>query len=140
MTEKDPINTTRELALPTLQYAEGWKEILEAPDTLDYQTWLRDLTDLSQEALLEHEVEWAHDKAAIAAVWQVALEQVADVAIDPEEIGDLTPSEVVETALLTLQANLDGMGWEEEGVIFIVPNIFTGEEARIDLREITAGN
>ena len=43
-------------------------------------------------------------------------------------------------ALVTFKTNLDSLGWDEEGLAFTVPNVFTGEEARIDLRELPEGS
>lgn len=61
---------------------------------------------------------------------------MADVAIDPEDMQEMTPAEIVETALITLQTNIETMGWDTEGLVFTVPNMFTGEEATIDVREL----
>lgn len=51
MSEHEPSSILPEIYNPQLRFAEGWQEILEAPDALDYQTWLSDLTDLSQQSL-----------------------------------------------------------------------------------------
>jgi hypothetical protein len=61
---------------------------------------------------------------------------VADAAIDPETLEDLNEVEIVETALLTFQATIRARGWDEEGLVFIVPNILTEEEALVDLRDL----
>jgi hypothetical protein len=119
-----------------LRYPEGWREIMEAPDALDYQTWMRDLTDLTQQRLREIGATDAEDERAIITLWQQAIELVADAAIDPEDLGGMSQAEIVETGLLTLQANLEGIGWDEEGLAFTVPNMFTGEEASVDLRQL----
>ncbi len=66
--------------------------------------------------------------------WQQAIELVADATIDPED--DLSEAERIETALLTFQANVESIGWDDEGLAFTVPNLFTGEEASIDLHEL----
>lgn len=68
--------------------------------------------------------------------WLQAIEQVADIAIDPEELESMSQAQTVETALVTLQMNLDAMGWDSEGVTFTVANLFTGEEATIDIKEL----
>jgi hypothetical protein len=120
-----------------LRYPEGWREILEAPDATDYQTWMDGLADMTQQACggLTEVPDWTEDTEEVRYRWQRAIELVADAAIDPEDLPDLSEAEVIETALLTLQANIEGMGWDEEGLVFTVPNMFTGEEATIDLRE-----
>ncbi len=121
----------------TLRYPEGWREILEAPDASDYQAWMQGLSDMTQQACrgLVETPGWAEDTDEVRYRWQRAIELVADAAIDPEDLPNLSESEVVETALLTLQANIEGIGWDEEGLVFTVPNMFTEGEARIDLRE-----
>ncbi|HJQ08974.1 MAG TPA: hypothetical protein VJ836_05840 [Candidatus Saccharimonadales bacterium] len=124
---------------PQLRYPEGWREILEAPDAADYQLWIGQLIGTTYRAFHSRgEVPaWAEDlEGEMLHRWQQAIELVADAAIDPEDIGSMSQAEVVETALLTLQANLDGIGWDEEGLAFTVPNMFTGEEATIDLRNL----
>jgi hypothetical protein len=126
---------------PSLRYPEGWHEILEAPDAADYQMWLGQLMGLTYRICQERgEVPlWAEDAGdEMLNRWQHAIELVADAAIDPEDMSGMSQAEIVETALLTLQANLESMGWDEEGLAFTVPNLFSGEEASIDLRDLPA--
>jgi hypothetical protein len=84
---------------PELRYTEGWREILEAPDAVEYQMWLESLTDLTQSRLRETDVEMG--KPEIDRLWRQALEQVAGVAIDPDDVESMTEAEIVETAMLT---------------------------------------
>lgn len=135
MSENEPRSHSPELD-PQLRFAKGWQEILEASDAVDYQMWLSDLTDLSLGRMSEEGSTQTQSKEAVLALWLRALEQVADVVIDPEEMGEMSQAEIIETALITLQANLESIGWDEEGLVFTVPNMFTGEEATIDLREL----
>jgi hypothetical protein len=93
------------------------------------------LTALTQQRLRETDASESEDESITLQRWQRAVELVADATIDPEDLSTMTQAEIVETALLTLQANLESMGWDEEGLAFTVPNIFTGEEASIDLRQ-----
>ncbi len=126
-----------------LRYPEGWQEVLEAPDAVDYQFWLGELMGITLRRC--HELgnvpDWAQDAGdALRTRWQRAIEQVADIAIDPEDLATMTQAEIVETALVTFKTNLDSLGWDEEGLAFTIPNMFTGEEARIDLRELPEGD
>lgn len=124
-----------------LHYVEGWQEILEAPDAVDYQRWLDDLMDITlrRYQALGETPEWAQDTGnALRLRWQQAIEQVADIAIDPKESPDMSQADIVETALITLKENIDSIGWHEEGLAFTVPNMFTGETATIDLREMSS--
>lgn len=132
MNDKEPRTPVPVEDTPGLRFDDGWKEILEAPDAVDYQQWLEDLADLTLERLSEAEI----TKSAVAKAWQVAIEQVADVVIDPEDLLEMTQSDILETALITLKLNLESIGWDEDGIIFTVPNMFTGEEATIDLRNL----
>jgi DNA-binding transcriptional MocR family regulator len=75
---------------PQFRYPEGWCEILSAPDALDYQTWMSDLTDMTQRRLRETGSACAEDGATITARWQQAIELVADVAIDPEDLDTMS--------------------------------------------------
>lgn len=122
----------------SLLYPEGWDEILSAPDALDYQMWLEDLSSTTREALhgAAEVPSWVEDAEQLRLRWQGALELIADAAIDPEDKADMSQPEIVETALLTLQANLESLDWEEEGLRFIIPNIFTSEPVIIDLRDL----
>lgn len=98
---------------PQLRYPEGWREILEAPDAENYQLWLRQLMGTTYRVCQERgEVPaWAEDTDdEMLHRWQQAIELVADAAITPEDIGSMSQAEVVETALLTLQANLHRLG------------------------------
>ena len=116
-----------------LRFEEGWQEILEAPDALDYQTWISDLVDFSSQQINK---EFICSKEVVLTAWLKALELVADVAIDPEEASEMSEAEMVETALITLQTNIASIGWDHEGLAFTVPNMFTGEEATIDIRDL----
>lgn len=131
MYERESDAVFAEIVDPSLRFEEGWREILEAPDAIDYQTWLSDLTDLSRERLDKIVTE----ETALLA-WLRALEQVADIVIDPAQMTEMTQAEIVETALITLKFNLDHMGWDDEGLIFTVPNMFTEQEATIDLWDL----
>jgi len=46
--------------------------------------------------------------------WQRAVEQVADVVIDPEELPDMNQADIVKTALITLKANIEKWGGMEK--------------------------
>lgn len=130
MSESEPKYPSPESQMSKLRFAEGWREILEAPDAFDYQKWLSGFTDLTSERIGEDRA----NSNEILAAWLEALEQVADITIDPEEMEAMTQAQIVETALVTLQTNLEAIGWDDEGIAFTVPNMFTGEEASIDLR------
>lgn len=133
MTNHEPNPTSFELSdTSDILYPDGWKELLEAPDAIDYQLWLHDLIGLTQRQIPE----LALDDITTLRAWLKALEQVADVAIDPEEMENMTQAEIAETTLITLQTNIESIGWDEEGVVFTVPNMFTEEEATINLREL----
>ncbi len=136
MNEKEPYPRSPESVNPPLRFEEGWREILQAPDALDYQTWLSDLSDLSLQRLTEDSDKKRFTKETILRAWLRALEQVADVAIDPEDLENMSQAEIVETTLITLRTNLDSIGWDDEGVVFTIPNMFTEEEAMIDLRNL----
>lgn len=136
MNDNEPSYTSPETEIPRLRFEEGWREILEAPDALDYQTWLNDLVDLSLQRIDEENADQTYDQEAVLTAWLKALEQVADIAIDPDDMAGMTQAEIAETALITLQTNIESLGWDSEGLIFTVPNLFTGEEATIDLREL----
>lgn len=119
-----------------LQYPAGWEEIMTAPDAAEYQVTMGALTGMTYRICAESGAspDWTKDTEAITSRWQRAVEYVADAAIDPADI--LTEAERIEQGLLTLQANIEGIGWEEEGLSFVVPNIVTGEETLIDLRQM----
>jgi hypothetical protein len=137
MNENEPqYNAPESQGAPRLRFEEGWREILEAPDALDYQTWINDLADLTSQQINEEHTERTYNQGAIVAAWLRAVEQVADVAIDPEDIKNMSQADIVETALITVQTNIGAMGWDMEGLVFTVPNMFSGEEATIDLREL----
>jgi hypothetical protein len=118
-----------------LLYTSGWKEILEAPDAADYQLMLAGLTEMTQRAMLDTGVDHASGQRAVLVAWQKAIELIAGIAVDPDD--ELTEAEMVETALRTLEMNLTagGMGWDEEGLVFTIASLITGEEATIDLRD-----
>lgn len=106
---------------------------------MDYQSWMIDLTNLTQRRVRETRagVEWAKDRTAITTRWQQAVELIAGIVIDPEELSTMRQADIVETALVTLRTNIiEGIGWDNEGLAFTVPNMFTGEEASIDLRQL----
>jgi hypothetical protein len=135
MREQSPQPQSPESIL-SLQYPAGWQEILTALDAIDYQAWMGSLTAMTQQLCAESDTppEWAGDTEAVTSRWKRTVELVADASIDPTD--ELTEAERIEAGLLTLQANIESMGWEEEGLSFIVPNLITGEEAVIDLREM----
>lgn len=136
MNNNEPQYNSQESQRPQLRFEEGWREILEAPDALDYQTWINDLIDLSSRKINKEHAKRPYGQEAILNAWLRALEQVADVAIDPEDVHDMSQADIVETALITLQTNIETMGWDTEGLVFTVPNMFSGEEATIDIREL----
>jgi hypothetical protein len=121
-----------------LQYPDGWEEIATAPNAVDYRAWLSDLTALTSLSCQEagNIPDWATHPLGIANRWQRAVEIVADAAIDPED--DLTEAERIETALSIIEESVGSVGWEEVGLTFVVHNLLTGDEARIDLRELTS--
>ena len=123
-------------AILRLQYPAGWQEIMTAPDAAEWRTWIESLAGLTQQRCAESGTppEWAGDAEAVTSRWQRAIELVADASIDPAD--ELTEAQRIETALQILNANLDGIGWEKEGLAFGVVHIITLEEAMIDLREI----
>jgi hypothetical protein len=137
VTEEEPEFKSAELMLD-LRYPQGWQEILGAPDAIDYQIWLDDLVGLTQSAFgqTDSHPEWAADSEGVKRQWQRAVELIAEAAIEPGDIDELTEAQLVETALITLKENIGAMGWDEEGLAFTIPNIFTGEEVLIDLRSI----
>ena len=130
-----------------LRYRAGWQEILTAPDAVDYQLWLDHMVELtSQELLLSATPpEWAKDNKEILERWQRALEAILPGAIEPDELAGLTEAEAVEAALNIFKETIEGIGWEEVGISFTVPNVFVAEAtpnegeieaAIIDLRHV----
>lgn len=126
-------SSARHEAHSGLRYPQGWHELFEAPDAADYGLWLSGLSDLTRRRLSEAG-DLSMGGEEILFRWQQAIELVADTTIDPED--DLSEAERIETALLTFQANVESIGWDDEGLAFAVPNMLTGEEASIDLREL----
>lgn len=126
-----------------LRYAAGWSEILHAPDAVDYQMWLEQMSDFTQQQLREVNDPWAEDREEIHLRWQRAVELVAGMTMTPEDIRESTEAAIVETALITLQENIDGVGWYDEGLVFEVPNMYAVDESEqssadiiIDLRDM----
>lgn|GEM_PF-6675404 len=121
-----------------LRYPEGWRDILTAPDAFDYQTYMRNLSDLTQQACrdLAATPDWSEDVEEIRYRWQQVVEMVAGMSISPDDLQKLAEADIVEAGLITLEANIAAMGWDEEGLAFTVGNMFTGEESVIDLREL----
>jgi hypothetical protein len=104
--------------------------------------WLESLVDVAETRLevLASPPSWAKDTEVVLNRWQVAIELIADAAIDIEDDQELTEAERIETALLTLQANIERIGWSEDGLAITVPNLLTGEEAEIDIRNLPSSN
>jgi len=132
---KESFPSSPESEIP-LHYPAGWAELMSATDeaATSYQEWLAGLTELTQTRLAEVGIK--EDGQTVFGRWQRIIEQVAGIAIDPEEMSGMTEAAIVETALLTLQANIiDGDGWEIEGLVVAVANLLTGEATVFDLRE-----
>lgn len=134
VTDKDPHRDTTEL-LVELKYPAGWQDILHGSDAsaVEYQLWLNQLVTLTRDAcaVLDESPLWVSNEDAILNRWQRAIELVAEVAILPESYLD--DSQRVETALLTVHANIESIQWELEGIRFVVPNMRTGGAETIDL-------
>lgn len=121
-----------------LEYPIGWRDILTVPDAADYQLWLDDLSFMTREAFRDssHAPDWVSDAEQVRLRWQGAIELIADATIHPEDKAGMDQSQIVEAGLLGLQANLENLEWQEEGISFIIPNIFTGEPITIDLKKL----
>src|SRR6185437_14928831 len=115
---------------PPLRYEDGWDEILSAPDAVDYQYWMNGLVELAR---LHPEV---HDYPLemVRYAWQRAIEDVADKAMSEQDKFRFTESEILETALMTLHANVQAIGWLVDGVSFMVPDLKADSIAGIDIR------
>lgn len=116
----------------TLQYRQGWQEILEAPDAESYRTWLSNLMEVTRQVYVDspESPPWVAHREALQSRWQRAIEIVAEGAL---EVEGLTEAERIETGLLTIKESIESMGWEEEGVAFLT----VGSEPFIDLRELS---
>lgn len=119
---------------PPLLYEEGWNEILSAPDALDYQRWMSGLVELAR---LHPDVH-RFPLESVRYAWQRAIEEVADKAIPDQDIFRFTDSEIIETALMTLHANVQAAGWLTEGISFLVPDLKADSVAGIDIRTYLA--
>lgn len=115
----------------SLQYHQGWQEILEAPDAESYRTWIGNLMDMTRQAYADpaESPSWVLHQEALQNRWQRAIEVVAEGAL---EADGLTEAERIETGLLTIKESIESMGWEEEGLAFLA----VGSEPYIDLREL----
>lgn len=113
-----------------LMFSEGWKDILGSPDAADYQHQLHSLIELTQK-----NTEWSKDDVEVQKIWQVAVEKVAYLTIPEDDLKEMTQSEIVETALITLMTNLEELGWIEEGKSFEVPDLATGDPYFFDITE-----
>jgi hypothetical protein len=56
---------------PSIKYPDGWREILDAPDTEDYRNWLDDLSDITKNNIVGHDIWW--DEGQIDTRWQMLL-------------------------------------------------------------------
>jgi hypothetical protein len=119
---------------PPLQYDEGWAEILSAPDAIDYQHWMSGLVELAR---LHPDIR-AYPLESVRYAWQRSIEAVAEKAIPEQDKFRYTESEIIETALMALHANVQAIGWLEEGVSFMVPDLKEGSVAGIDIRTYLA--
>lgn len=122
---------------PDIKYPDGWREILEAPDTEDYRNWLDELSELTKSNISGENIWWENDE--IETRWQMAVEVVANAAITPDDLSELSQDQIVEAGLIALKTNIEeGLGWEEEGLKFTVPDMFLSDspqEASVDLRD-----
>jgi hypothetical protein len=137
--EADFTRWEQEQGLESLRYTAGWQEIMHAPDAADYRVWLDDFVELTQTVVGTERVV---DKVVAKHDWQLAIEQVADISITEVDKVGLTEAEMLETAFLTLQATLDALGYQEEGLCLVVPNLELGEEYEIEFRKfgMTSGS
>ena len=120
--------------LPELGFVEGWDDILSSPDAVDYQHFLEAIIALTQQHVL---AEWVRDQEAVAYRWKVLVEQIAYLAILEDDLHTMTPSEIVETALITLMTNLESVGWVEEGKSVLIPDLALGEGDEVEVLDIT---
>lgn len=134
MTELAPQHNRPEIL--RLRYPAGWAEILHAPDAEEYRQWMQELTVLTQNVLsrTHNPPEWATDGEAVMSRWQRAVEQVACGVEDTGE--ESSEVELIEIGLVTLRANIKHIGWEEEGVVFLTPDLPAGNGATIDFIDI----
>ncbi len=114
-----------------LQFPSGWDEILTAPDAVDYQLWLENLTEITLQSCsrLDNPDPWMLDTAAIRNRWQRAIELVAAHGL--YLVQDLTAVERIETALNIFKETIGANGWEKHGLVF---ELLPGQT--IDLRNI----
>lgn len=129
--------TYSEASVP-LRYSEGWHELLIAPAAADYQQWMEELGARTQQGCeqLENPPDWAQNPDEIRYRWQRAIEMIATATITPNDLSRLSQANVIETALLTLQANVEALGWNEDGLAFTIVDLLTGEDVVIDLRTL----
>lgn len=121
---------------PDIKYPDGWREILEAPDTADYRNWLAEMSELTKNQIADQDIWWDDDE--IDTRWQMAIEVTANASIPDEDLHGLTQDQIIETGMVALQLNVESHGWEEEGLQFVVPDMFfpdNPQQAHIDLRE-----
>lgn len=119
---------------PPLQYEAGWEEILSAPDDADYQHWMSGLVELARVHPDIHD----HPLESVRYAWQRAVEDVADKALSEQDKFRFTEREIIVTALMTLHANVQAVGWLVEGVSFMVPDLKQDNVAGIDIRTYLA--
>ena len=119
-----------------LQYPTAWQEILTVPEAVDYRDLLASLVATTCRACqgAPEAPSWASHPESVANRWHRAVELVAGAIISPEY--QLTEPQIVRAGLAALKFNLAYLGWEEEGLAFVVPDILTGEATCIDLREV----
>lgn len=116
-----------------LNFEGGWRDILEAPDAADYQHQFNELIELTQQNVDE---DWARDPKEVQRRWQVLIEQIAFSAITEDDLRVMSPSEIVETALITLATHLEEIGWIERGRSLEVVDLATGEPMYLDISEV----
>lgn len=118
----------------SLQYSDGWEEILTAPDAVDYQLWLSGLVELA----MGHPDLQGQPLEAVRYAWQRAVEAVADHAMPTQDTLRFTELEIIETALLTMHENIQATGWVIPGILFMVPDLKRGTPEGIDVRSFLA--
>lgn len=123
-----------------LQLEKGWKKILGAADDSIYKVWMAELVAQTQNRMrqVDANAAWAADPEEVLRRWQVAIELVADAAIDVQHQKKLTPVNIIKEALFAFKMNRSSMGWDDEGLAFSVRNLSTREIDRIDLRDLPA--
>ena len=67
--------------------------------------------------------------------WKHAIEAIADVAMMPENPEEMSEAETVELAIVTMRTTIETMGWERPGISLVVPNLETGEDFEVDIRD-----